>query len=165
MTISVLRVTQIAVFEEFNLFLVIADKSLIAYHLDAVCPASGVTTQATVNDSARKAPQKLSGSHQIGFFAAGRMKDRTLIMYKKRDGMSSTFKVCLELVSIPTYHSNLYRSSNRCFRNPHQAATVSSTCAADRPNSSANMTSSTSPQKATGSTCSTHHLLFRLSVV
>lgn len=92
--ISVLRVTQIAVFEEFNLFLVIADKSLIAYHLDTVCPASGMATQAAVSDSARKAPQKLSGSHQIGFFSVGRMKDRTLVMYKKRDGMSSTFKVC-----------------------------------------------------------------------
>lgn len=29
----------------------------------------------------------------MGFFAAGYMKDRTLVMYKKRDGLSSTFKV------------------------------------------------------------------------
>ncbi|KAJ9312479.1 hypothetical protein DTO271D3_7181 [Paecilomyces variotii] len=113
MTISVLRVTQIAVFEEFNLFLVIADKSLIAYHLDAVCPASGVTTQATVNDSARKAPQKLSGSHQIGFFAAGRMKDRTLIMYKKRDGMSSTFKVLEPVLQKSTSSRNRFFNLRR----------------------------------------------------
>lgn len=87
-----MRVTQIAVFEEFNLFLLIADRSLIAYHLDVVCPISGVPAQTT-NDSARRAPQKLSGSREVGFFAAGRMKDRTLVMYKKRDGLSSTFKV------------------------------------------------------------------------
>ena len=86
------RVTQIAVFEEFNLFLLIADKSLIAYHLDVVCPTSGVPA-ATTNDSARRAPQKLSGNREVGFFAAGQMKDRTLVMYKKRDGLSSTFKV------------------------------------------------------------------------
>lgn len=90
-----MRVTQIAVFEEFNLFLLIADKSLTAYHLDAVSPVSGVPSQ-TSNDSARRAPQKLSGTREVGFFAAGRMKDRTLVMYKKRDGLSSTFKVCLQ---------------------------------------------------------------------
>jgi hypothetical protein len=92
--IPMVRVTQISVFEEFNVFLLIADKSLIAYHLDVVCPATGssVATQ-TSNDSARRAPQKLSGNREVGFFAAGQMKDRTLVMYKKRDGLSSTFKV------------------------------------------------------------------------
>jgi hypothetical protein len=91
--IPMVRVTQISVFEEFNVFLLIADKSLIAYHLDVVCPATGtsVATQ-TSNDSARRAPQKLSGNREVGFFAAGQMKDRTLVMYKKRDGLSSTFK-------------------------------------------------------------------------
>ncbi|KAL1987216.1 hypothetical protein VTN96DRAFT_4548 [Rasamsonia emersonii] len=91
--IPIVRVTQIAVFEEFNLLLVIADKSLIAYHLDVVCPISGVPSQTSQHDSARRAPQKLSGSREVGFFAVGRMKDRTLVFYKKRDGISSTFKV------------------------------------------------------------------------
>ena len=91
--IQAVRVTQIAVFEDFNLLLLIADKSLIAYHLDVVCPASGVPSQTSQHDSARRAPQKLSGSREVGFFAVGRMKDRTLVFYKKRDGLSSTFKV------------------------------------------------------------------------
>ena len=69
--------------------LLIADKSLIAYHLDAVCPVNGVAP----TDSSRRAPQKLSGARDIGFFAAGIMKDRTLVFYKKRDGISSIFKV------------------------------------------------------------------------
>ncbi|KAF7716451.1 Uncharacterized protein PECH_003857 [Penicillium ucsense] len=89
--IPIMRVTQIAVFEDFNLFLLIADRSLIAYHLDVVCPASGIPSKA--KDSARRAPQKLSGNREVGFFAAGRMKDRYLVLYKKRDGLSSTFKV------------------------------------------------------------------------
>lgn len=88
-----MRVTQIAVFEEFNIFLLIADKSLIAYHLDVVCPVSGIPSSSS-NDSARRAPQKLSKSREVGFFAAGRMKDRMLVMYKRREGLSSTFKVC-----------------------------------------------------------------------
>lgn len=87
-----MRVTQVAVFEEFNLLLLISDRSLIAYHLDVVCPPNGASSQS--QDSARRAPQKLSGNREVGFFAAGRMKDRYLVLYKKRDGLSSTFKVC-----------------------------------------------------------------------
>jgi hypothetical protein len=70
--------------------LLISDKSLVAYHLDAVCPVGAAPTS---NDSARRAPQKLSGARDIGFFATGVMKDRTLVFYKKKDGISSTFKV------------------------------------------------------------------------
>ncbi|KAI9788748.1 MAG: hypothetical protein M1816_006605 [Peltula sp. TS41687] len=88
--ITIGRVTQIAVLEEFSLFLLIADKSLIAYHLDIVCPVNGMPPR---NDSLTKAPQKLSGNREVGFFATGRMKDRTLVFYKKREGLSSTFKV------------------------------------------------------------------------
>ena len=85
------RVTQMAVLEEFSLFLLIADKSLIAYHLDSVCSANG--NPVPQNDSSRKAPQKLSGTRDVGFFCTGRMKDRLLVIYKKRDGLNSTFKV------------------------------------------------------------------------
>jgi hypothetical protein len=90
--ISNTKVTQIAVLEDFSLFLLISDKSLIAYHLDVVCPVGGVPQS---NDNARRAPQKLSGSRDVGFFTTGKMKDRTLVMYKKRDGISSTFKVII----------------------------------------------------------------------
>ncbi|KAK4946213.1 Rho guanine nucleotide exchange factor [Elasticomyces elasticus] len=90
--IQMQRVTQIAVLEEFNLFLLISDKALIAYHLDVVCPPAG--TAVPQNDaSGRKAPQKLSGSKDVGFFVSGKMKERTLVFYKKRDGIASTFKV------------------------------------------------------------------------
>ncbi|KAL1310672.1 hypothetical protein AAFC00_000935 [Neodothiora populina] len=86
------KVTQIAVLEEFSLCVLLADKSLIAYHLDAICPTDRALNGGN-NDSARKAPQKLSGSRDVGFFAVGRMKDRTLVFYKKREGVSSIFKV------------------------------------------------------------------------
>ncbi|TVY75851.1 Rho1 guanine nucleotide exchange factor [Lachnellula suecica] len=85
------RVTQIAVLEEFNLCLVIADKSLIAYHLDVVVPVSNFP--APHQDSGRRAPQKLSGTRDVSFFATARMKDRTLVFYKKKEGLHSTFKV------------------------------------------------------------------------
>lgn len=98
-SIQMHRVTQIAVIEEFSLCLIIADKALIAYHLDAILAPSGASFPAPpVDSSIRKAPQKLSGSKDVAFFATARMKDRTLVFYKKREGLSSTFKV-LEPVS------------------------------------------------------------------
>lgn len=88
------RVTQVAVLEDFNLFLLIADKSLIAYHLDIICPSTSAPVVAgTATAEARKAPQKLSGSKDVGFFVTGRMKDRTLVFYKKRENLASVFKV------------------------------------------------------------------------
>jgi hypothetical protein len=98
------------VLEEFSLFLLISDKALIAYHLDAVCPVGGPTSVAALDSSSRRAPQKLSGQRDVGFFATGRMKDRTLVFYKKREGLSSTFKV-LE----PVYQKSSERKS-RLFR-------------------------------------------------
>jgi hypothetical protein len=84
------HITQIDVLEEFSLFLIIAEKSLIAYHLDSVVPVGGGSAPTA---DARRAPQKLSGNRDVGFFATGRMKDRMLVFYKKRDGISSNFKV------------------------------------------------------------------------
>lgn len=106
--IAATRVTQIAVLEEFSLFLLIADKSLIAYHLDTVCPVSGGPTANNTSDSSRRAPQKLSGARDVGFFATGRMKDRALVFYKKREGVSSIFKV-LE----PVYQKSSTSNSTR----------------------------------------------------
>ncbi|TKX23722.1 CNH domain-containing protein [Elsinoe australis] len=89
--ITMAKVTQVAVLEEFNVFLLISAGSLIAYHLEVITSPTG-SSQST-ESSARRAPQKLSGTRDVGFFAVGRMKDRTLVFYKKRDGLSSTFKV------------------------------------------------------------------------
>ena len=86
------RVTQVAALEEFNLFILIAEKALIAYPLDAVCPNER-NGPSQSNESARKAPQKVSGSKDVGFFVCGRMKDRTLLFYKKREQLASVFKV------------------------------------------------------------------------
>ena len=87
--IAATNVTQVAVLEDFSIFLIISDKSLIAYQLDSVCNAGGINA----SESSRRAPQRLSGNRDVGFFATGRMKDRALVFYKKRDGISSTFKV------------------------------------------------------------------------
>lgn len=85
------KVTQIAIIEEFSLCIIIADKSLIAYHLDVIIPAANFSGSNT--ESSRRAPQKLSGTRDVSFFATARMKERTLVFYKKKESLHSTFKV------------------------------------------------------------------------
>ena len=82
-------VIQIAVLEDFSLFVIISERSLVAHHLEQVCASGG----ASAADNSRRPPQRLSGRGDVGFFATGRMKDRALMFYKKRDGITSTFKV------------------------------------------------------------------------
>lgn len=88
-SVQINRVTQIAVLEEFSVCLVTADRSLIAYPLEIIAPTSNFP--ASGNDSARKAPQRLA--KDVTFFATARMKERTLVFYKRKEGMHTTFKV------------------------------------------------------------------------
>lgn len=92
--IATSRVTQIAFVPDCNLLLILADKSLVAYALDIVIP----TATATATEPSRRAPQKVSGATDVGFFVVGRMKDRWLVFYNMRkSGLVSTasaFKAC-----------------------------------------------------------------------
>jgi hypothetical protein len=90
-SIQISRVTQIGILEEFSICLIIADKSLIAYHLDTII--RGFNFPASNIDSNPPIPQKLSGARDVSFFATGRMRERTLVFYEKRDGLHSTFMV------------------------------------------------------------------------
>ena len=78
------RVTQIDILEDFSICLIIADKALIAYHLDVIVPVSNFP--APSQDSPRRAPQKLSGARDVGFFATARMKDRNISILQKARG-------------------------------------------------------------------------------
>jgi hypothetical protein len=88
-SVQISRVTQIAVLEEFSVCLLIADRSLISYPLDVIAPVSNFP--APSHDNPRRAPQRLA--KDVAFFATARMKDRTLLFYKRKEGMHNTFKV------------------------------------------------------------------------
>jgi hypothetical protein len=90
-SIQISRVTRIGILEQFSICLIIADKSLVAYHLDTIIP--GFDFPASNIDSNPPLPQKLSGDRDVSFFATGHMKEGTLVFYKERDGLHSTFKV------------------------------------------------------------------------
>ncbi|CAN6649846.1 hypothetical protein TRVA0_024S00496 [Trichomonascus vanleenenianus] len=96
--IDISRVCQIDVIEELNVVILLADKALVYYNLDAVLSSSQNTTgrmnsNPTTVINNLNTGFRLSKHREVGFFNVGRMKDRTLLFYKRRDGMSSTFKV------------------------------------------------------------------------
>jgi len=113
------RVTQLAVLEDFNLLILISDKALIAHHLDVVCPMGGNVGAAPAipHTAAKKPPQKLSGQRDVAFFSIGKMKDRTLIFYKKKEGLQSIFKILEPVLS---------RSSTAAIRSASLGRTSSS---------------------------------------
>ncbi|KAH8833200.1 CNH domain-containing protein [Flagelloscypha sp. PMI_526] len=80
-------VTQCAMLEDFGLFLVLADKSLFAYHIEALVPSAPNSPHAS------QTPQKLSGTKDVHFFSVGNLHGRTLIMYMKRKNTESIFHV------------------------------------------------------------------------
>ncbi|CAM1501834.1 Fc.00g038180.m01.CDS01 [Cosmosporella sp. VM-42] len=88
-TVQATRVTQIAVLEEFSVCLVIADKNLTSYPLDAIAPVSEFS--APVNDNPRRAPQRLA--KDVTYFATAKMKERMLLFYKRKEGLHTSFKV------------------------------------------------------------------------
>lgn len=88
----------LAAFNQGGTLLLVSDRPLIACHVnlacqvDFVCPIGGATAGGNRNLS-RTAPQKVSARSQgINIFASGKMKDRTLAFYKKREGLSSNFR-------------------------------------------------------------------------
>jgi len=95
--LSLPQTTQIDVLEEFGVFLVLANKELIAYSLSSLIPSLPPTRGVVQAPPVTKQPQRLSGSHSVGFFATGKLKDRMLVIYKKKSAANSVFK-CLEPV-------------------------------------------------------------------
>ncbi|KIM44432.1 hypothetical protein M413DRAFT_442414 [Hebeloma cylindrosporum] len=72
-------VSQCAILEDFGLFLVLADKVLFAYHLEALVP----TTPGSVHAS--QTPQKINGK-DVHFFSVGVLHGRTLVIYMRKRG-------------------------------------------------------------------------------
>ncbi|KAF8202439.1 CNH domain-containing protein [Pholiota molesta] len=80
-------VTQCAMLEDFGIFLVLADKALFAYHIEALVPSSAHGAHTS------QVPQKLSGTKDVHFFSVGTLQGRTLIIYMKKKSLNSIFRV------------------------------------------------------------------------
>ncbi|KAF9454366.1 Dbl homology domain-containing protein [Macrolepiota fuliginosa MF-IS2] len=80
------NVTQCAMLEDFGLFLVLADKILFAYLIEALVPTQLNVSLPSVN------PQRLGTSGGgVLFFTTGTMQNRTLVIYMKKRGSDSVF--------------------------------------------------------------------------
>ena len=79
-------VTQCAMLEDFGIFLVLADKSLFAYHIEALVPSSPPSANAS------RTPQKLNGNKDVQFFTVGTLGGRTLVIYMKKKGVSELLR-------------------------------------------------------------------------
>ncbi|GAA5983657.1 hypothetical protein JCM5350_000658 [Sporobolomyces pararoseus] len=91
-------ITQCAVLPDFSFLLVVANKVLVAYALEALIP----TKTANKLDQANKAPQRLSGQKDVSFFRVGKVGDadpRTLVIYAKKSGVKESVFKALEPVS------------------------------------------------------------------
>ncbi|BGP36192.1 Rho guanine nucleotide exchange factor [Rhodotorula kratochvilovae] len=91
-------ITQCAVLPEFSFLLVIANKVLVAYALEALIPSKA----GSKLDQASKAPQRLSGQKDVSFFKVGKIGDldpRTLVIYAKKSGVKESVFKALEPVS------------------------------------------------------------------
>ncbi|KAF9785479.1 CNH domain-containing protein [Thelephora terrestris] len=80
-------VTQCAMLEDFGIFIVLADKSLFAYYIEALVPSSYEAGNAS------QTPQELSGNKDVQFFTVGMINGRTLIIYMKKKNHDSVFRV------------------------------------------------------------------------
>ncbi|GJJ11168.1 hypothetical protein Clacol_005400 [Clathrus columnatus] len=80
-------VTQCAMLEDFGIFLVLADKSLWAYHIEALVPSG------PPRPNLARTPQKLNNHKDVQFFSVGTMNGRTLLIYMKKKGTESIFHV------------------------------------------------------------------------
>ncbi|GAA6062754.1 hypothetical protein JCM10212_005550 [Sporobolomyces blumeae] len=92
-------VTSVAVLPDFSFLLVVANKVLVAYALEALIP----TKTSSKLDQANKAPQRLSGQKDVSFFRVGKVGDsqdaRTLVIYAKKSGVKESVFKALEPVS------------------------------------------------------------------
>ncbi|KAF7371013.1 hypothetical protein MSAN_00735500 [Mycena sanguinolenta] len=81
-------VTQCAMLDEFGIFLVLVDKTLFAYHIEALVPSS-----PQGSNPASQVPQKLNETKDVHFFSVGTLRNRTLVIYMKKKGLDSIFRV------------------------------------------------------------------------
>ncbi|EIW75246.1 hypothetical protein CONPUDRAFT_85508 [Coniophora puteana RWD-64-598 SS2] len=81
-------VTQCAMLEEFGIFLVLADKCLFAYHIEALVPSPSSNPHAT-----QQTPQRVNTTRDVQFFSVGHQNGRTLVIYMKKKQLESIFRV------------------------------------------------------------------------
>ncbi|KIR27861.1 hypothetical protein I309_03181 [Cryptococcus deuterogattii LA55] len=85
--LHVKSVTGIAVLEEFSIFLVLSDKSLAAYQLEALVPSAGQKPVKTTTERISMPKEEISS------FTVGRLDGRTLVVLMRAETAQTVFKI------------------------------------------------------------------------
>ena len=83
-----------AVLQDFGMFLVQTEGRLLSYLLETL-----VQSSSAGDAKGQQGPQQVSGQKDITFFKVGKVGDRTLVVYAKRDGVNSTVLKAMEPVA------------------------------------------------------------------
>ncbi|KIK57121.1 hypothetical protein GYMLUDRAFT_247374 [Collybiopsis luxurians FD-317 M1] len=78
-------VSRCAMLEDYGIFLVLANKQLFAYQIEALVPSS--YPPANISQPVKK----LNGTQDVQFFTVGTLLGRTLVIYKCKRGLDSIF--------------------------------------------------------------------------
>lgn len=85
-------VTQCAVLQEYRRFLVLADKSLIAYDLEALVPSGQGTLSA--------APMRIGSGRDVHFFSYGHVHATPMLVYAKRKTTETSVRLLTPQTSL-----------------------------------------------------------------
>ncbi|RIB30027.1 CNH domain-containing protein [Gigaspora rosea] len=112
--LTVSNVTQMAVLEDFGIFIVLCDRTLWAFSLDAIIPSS--SSASSHNQPYR---QRLSAGNNVQYFNVGVIKERnstkekTLVVYMKKRGLESHFKALEPICVVGSSSDKSKTSSSR----------------------------------------------------
>ncbi|CAI2166631.1 17036_t:CDS:10 [Funneliformis geosporum] len=104
------NVMQMAVLEEFGIFVVLVDKALWAYSLESLIPSS-----TSNNTSGRTQTRQRLASSNIQYFNVGTIRDRTFLVFMKKKGLESHFKV-LEPIGTTGQRKGMFQMRNDWFK-------------------------------------------------
>ncbi|CAG8443691.1 6434_t:CDS:10 [Acaulospora morrowiae] len=102
------NVMQMAVIENYGIFVVLVDRVLWAYSLDALIPSSNSSSHGSA------VRQRLCNSNSnVQYFNVGTIKDKTLLIFMRKKGIESLFKVLEPVQNVGANSEKVKSSSSR----------------------------------------------------
>ncbi|KAG7094178.1 hypothetical protein E1B28_007787 [Marasmius oreades] len=105
------KLSQFAILEDIGIFVVLADKALYAYHIEALFSASPSHQQAS-----QRAYQISERKKDVHYFNGGYVQGRRLIVYVKSGSLSSTFYILeADIPRISSSESGWFKSYKKFY--------------------------------------------------
>jgi hypothetical protein len=112
------EVTQIFVYEELNIMMILASKTLSGFRTDEVYEYLNTHRQGTGQNAPRGL--QITGDKKVEFFVTGSMHDRAILFYAMKEGPHTIFKVSHSSSIYIWLTSQSYRYWSHLLRNTQQ---------------------------------------------